>query len=290
MNWKDYWAKKAHQPKLPMKTPSQYLAWLQDKNLSPHTITSYLNALNGLPAKLTTQNVKEYFKANLSKYEATTLKVRKYALNSYIKFKKLKVEWEKIARLIPSVQKKFFDTITENELARLKQTKVERSSSIHARNNLLFDFLFYSGVRINELTNIKHQDWQGNQLKIHGKGNKVRYIFLPDFLIKYLDPAKQDYLFTNQRGNPIKAEYIRWLLKARTQQAQIKKKITPHTFRRSFATLFYQKGAQLMTIQRLLGHASVQTTENYIHNDFAYLYGDYSRLWLNLSQERRNYA
>jgi len=204
-------------------------------------------------------------------------------LNSYVKFKKLKIEWEKIARLIPQVQRKFFDTINEQEFKRLKQAQVERSPSIHARNNLLLDFLFYSGVRINELIHIKHSDWQGNQLRIHGKGNKVRYIFLPDFLITKIDPTKPDYLFLNQRGNQIKAEYIRWLLKARTHQAQIKKNITPHTFRRSFATLLYQKGAQLMTIQRLLGHSSVQTTEGYIHNDFAYLYGDYSRLWLNPS-------
>src|SRR6185369_17274061 len=179
------------------------------------------------------------------------------------------------------VQKKFFDTITEPELTLLKQTQVERSPTIHQRNNLLLDFLFYSGVRINELIHIKHSDWQGNRLKIHGKGNKVRYIFLPEFLIQHLDPNNPDYLFLNQRGNPIKAEYIRWLLKTRTKKAQIKKKITPHTFRRSFATLLYQKGAQLMTIQRLLGHSSVQTTEGYIHNDLAYLYGDYSRLWLN---------
>ena len=290
MNWTHYWAAKQTQPKTLMKKHSRYLEWLKDKNLSQNTITSYLNALKGLPPQLITQNVKEHFKANLKKYEASTLKVRKYALNSYLKFKKLKIEWEKIARLIPSVQRKFFDTITEKELALLKQTKVEKSPAIHQRNNLLLDFLFYSGVRINELINIKHQDWQGNQLKIHGKGNKVRYIFLPEFLIKYLDPNNPDYLFLNQRGNQIKAEYIRWLLKTRTAKAQIKKKITPHTFRRSFATLLYQKGAQLMTIQRLLGHASVQTTEGYIHNDFAYLYGDYSRLWLNPSPERRNYA
>ena len=255
MNWSHYWATRPTQPKIAMKKPSQYLAWLQDKNLSPHTITSYLNALNGLPAKFTTQNLKEYFQTNLKKYQATTLKVRKYALNSYVKFKKLKVEWEKIARLIPSVQRKFFDTINETELKKLKETKVERSPAIHERNNLILDFLLYSGVRINELIHIKH-----------------------------LDPHSQDYLFLNQRGHPLKAEYLRWLLKARTKQAQIKKKITPHTFRRSFATLLYQKGAQLMTIQRLLGHASVQTTEGYIHNDFAYLYGDYSRLWLNSSQ------
>jgi site-specific recombinase XerD len=279
MNWTTYWATKPnHLPKTAMKN-TKYLAWLHDKNLAPGTIRSYLDTLQQFPPKLNTENIKAYFKANLTKYAPTSLKVRKYALNSYIKFKKLKVEWEKIARLIPTVQKKFFDTITEKELTLLKQTKVERSPSIHARNNLILDFLLYSGVRINELTNIKHQGWQGNQLKVHGKGNKVRYVFLPDFLIQYLDPNSQDYLFLNQRGNPIKAEYIRWLLKQRTHQAQIKKKITPHTFRRSFATLLYQKGAQLMTIQRLFGHASVQTTEGYIHNDFAYLYGDYSRLW-----------
>jgi len=107
------------------------------------------------------------------------------------------------------VQRKFFDTITEKELAQLKQAKVEKNPSIHERNNLILDFLLYSGVRINELINVKHQDWQGNQLKVHGKGNKVRYIFLPEFLIKRLDPNRQDYLFLNQRGNPIKAEYLR---------------------------------------------------------------------------------
>jgi len=200
-------------------------------------------------------------------------------LNSYIKFKKLQVEWERIARIIPKTQRKFFDTIDEEELAQLKEAKVEKNPKIHERNNLILDFLFYSGVRINELVNIKHQDWQSNQLRVLGKGNKVRFVLLPEFLIKHFNPISQDYLFTNQRGNPIKAEYIRWLLKARTEKAGINKKITPHTFRRSFATLLYRNGAQLLTIQQLLGHSSVQTTEKYIQNDFAYIYQDYSKLW-----------
>jgi len=261
-----------------MKDP-QYLEWLQDKNLAPATIRSYLDTLSRFKHQFTTQGVKEYFLANQKTYQPTTLKTKQYALNSYLKFQQLKVEWEKIARLIPQVQKKFFATLNEQEFSRLKEIKVEKNPTIHARNNLLLDFLFYSGVRINELVNIKHADWQTNQLKVHGKGNKVRYIFLPDFLIKYLNPAKPDYLFLNQRGHQIKPEYIRWLLKERTAQAQILKKITPHTFRRSFATLLYQKGAQLMTIQKLLGHSSVQTTEAYIHNSWEHLYGDYSRLW-----------
>lgn len=288
MNWTTYWAQRI-QPKNLMTKYPEYTEWLKDQNLTPETIRVYLDALTRFNQPFTTSGLKAHFLTSLQKYEVNTLKVQKYALNSYLKFKKLKVEWEKISRLIPSVQRKFFDTINENELAKLKAIRVEKSSTIHARNNLLLDFLFYSGVRINELIHIKHSDWQGNQLKVHGKGNKVRYIFLPDFLIKHLNPLNNDYLFLNTRGNPIKAEYIRWLLKERTAKAQIPKKITPHTFRRSFATLLYQKGAQLITIQRLLGHSSVQTTEGYIHNDFAYLYGDYSRLW-KPADERRIYG
>ena len=279
MNWTHYWAQRGYLPKDNLMNYPEYLEWLQEKNLARGTIRSYLEALKPFPATFDTQQVKAYFQKGRLQYAATTLKTYRYALNSYIKFKKLSVEWEKIARLIPSVQKKFFDTINEQELAQLKAARVEKHANIQARNSLILDFLFYSGVRINELINIKHSDWQGQQLKIHGKGNKVRYIFLPEFLIKHLDSTRSDYLFLNQRGNPIKAEYIRWLLKERTKKAGIKKNITPHTFRRSFATLLYQKGAQLLTIQKLLGHSSVQTTEGYIHNDLAYLYGDYSRLW-----------
>jgi integrase len=114
--------------------------------------------LGSFENEFTTQGVKTYFQTNQKTYQPTTLKTRQYALNSYLKFKQLKVEWEKIARLIPKVQRKFFDTLTEHELKRLKEIKVEKNAAIHARNNLLLDFLFYSGVRINELVNIKHAD------------------------------------------------------------------------------------------------------------------------------------
>jgi len=260
---------------------NQYTEYLKDKNLSENTIRLYLNALDRFNQEFNTTNLKEHFRTNLKKYEASSLKVQQWALNSYVKFKKLTVEWERITRLIPKTQRKFFDTISEPELEQLKNAKVEKNLQVYERNNLILDFLFYSGVRINELINIKHSDWQSNQLRILGKGNKVRFVLLPEFLIKHFDLASANYLFTNQRGNLIKAEYIRWLLKARTEKAGIKKKITPHTFRRSFATLLYRNGAQLLTIQQLLGHSSVQTTEKYIQNDFTYVYQDYSKLWKN---------
>jgi len=257
----------------------KYQAWLEDKSLAPSTIRSYLDTLTKFNPPFTTQTVKEYFLKNQRKYQASTLKLHQYALNSYLKFQQLKVEWEKIARLIPKVQKKFFATLNELELSQLKQAQIEKNKQIYHRNNLILDFLFYSGVRINELVHLKHSDWESNQLKVLGKGNKVRYVLLPEFLVRLIDPYSKDYLFLNQRNKPIKAEYIRWLLKERTLRARIKKKITPHTFRRSFATLLNSKGARLTTIQKLLGHSNLETTAGYIHNSWEELYRDYSRLW-----------
>ena len=258
----------------------RYLNWLKEKNLAPNTIRLYLATLTKFPpVKITTPNIREYFLTNLKKYEPASLQVTKYALNSYLKFKQLNIDWERITRVIPSSQRKFFPTINEKELVQLKQARKEKNPKIHQRNNLLLDFLFYSGLRINELVNIKHSDWRGNQLRVQGKGNKVRYALLPPFLVNYFNPYSSDYLFTNGKGQPIKTEYIRSLLKTRTEEANLKKKITPHTFRRSFATLLHNHGAQLTTIQQLLGHTSIQTTETYIHNDYDYIYRDYSRLW-----------
>src|SRR2546430_15677787 len=90
-----------------------YAEWLQDKNLATNTIRLYLNVLDKFPYQFSTENLKNYFRANLKKYEATSLKVQQHAFNSYIKFKKLKIEWERITRLIPRTQRKFFSTIDE---------------------------------------------------------------------------------------------------------------------------------------------------------------------------------
>ena len=106
-------------------------------------------------------------------------------------------------------------------------------------------------------------------------------MFLPEFLVKYFEPNSKDYLFLTPRGNKLTETWIRIMLKRKTERAGIVKNITPHTFRRSFATLLNSKGARLTTIQKLLGHSNLETTAGYIHNSWEELYGDYSRLWLN---------
>jgi integrase/recombinase XerD len=102
---------------------------------------------------------------------------------------------------------------------------------------------------------------------------------LAPWLVKEINPYSKEYLFTNCKGDKLTREYMVRLIRKRTLSATIKKKITPHTFRRSFATLLNGKGARLTTIQKLLGHSQLNTTASYIHNSYEELYKDYSRLW-----------
>jgi site-specific recombinase XerD len=127
--------------------------------------------------------------------------------------------------------------------------------------------------------NIRHSDWQGKSLRVHGKGNKIRTVFLPPFLVSKFNVNSTDYLFTNHRKKPLSSLVIRQIIQQRVKKSGIEKNITPHSFRRSFATHLHNNKAQLTTIQMLLGHESINTTERYIQPDFDYLFQDYSKIW-----------
>jgi integrase/recombinase XerD len=177
--------------------------------------------------------------------------------------------------------RKFFTTINEKELKLLKQARFEKNQQIYERNNLILDFLLYTGLRVSELVNIKHRDYQEQSLRIHGKGNKIRQALLPPFLEKYIRLGAKGYLFTNQQGRKILTDKVREIIRTRTKLAGIRKWVSPHTFRRSFATLLDRKKCRLTTIQKLLGHSNLETTAQYIHNDYETIYKDYSKLWKN---------
>ena len=107
-----------------------------------------------------------------------------------------------INKLIPVEQQKNFPTINETELEQLKQAKTKTTLAINQRNNLILDFLFYIGTRVSELINIRHCDYANGLLKVKGKGNKIRHVLVPDFLVKYFN-GSSDYLFKNYRGEKI---------------------------------------------------------------------------------------
>ena len=262
---------------------TNYINWLKDRNRSPNTIKIYTQHLRQFNQLITTNNIREFLKNNLTKYQPNTLKTYRQSLSSYAKFQRLEVEWARINGIIPKMARTFFSTLNQTELEQLKKTRYERSLITYQRNNLILDFLFYSGIRVSELVNIRHSDWQGQSLRIHGKGNKVRQVFLPPFLVKHFKTYSSDYLFTNLKNQPLSGLVIRQIIQQRIKKIGWDKPITPHSFRRSFATLLHNKGTHLTTIQQLLGHESITTTEKYIHNDYDTLYADYSKLWKNTS-------
>ena len=112
----------------------------------------------------------------------------------------------------------------------------------------MLDFLFYTGLRVKELVNIRHRDYANEQLRILGKGNKVRYVFVPPFLEKCLNPYSSNYLFTNSQGGKLTDNRIWYIVKEKLVKSGIRKKVSPHSFRRSFATLLNNKGCNLTTI------------------------------------------
>lgn len=260
---------------------SEYKNWLERRNLTLNTIRSYLWALKEYgPRETDTNSIINFLKSNLTKYQPASLQVCRQALSSYSKFQKIEIEWEMITRLIPTVQRKFFTTIDEKELNQLKQARYEKENNVYHRNNLMLDFLFYMGIRVSELVNIKHSDYQDKSLKIHGKGNKIRHIPIPDFLVKYFNDG-ENYLFTTKNQRKLNPIQIRTMIYKKTKKAKIDKHISPHTFRRSFATLLNNKEVKLTTIQKLLGHSSIETTTGYIHNSYEEIFKDYSKLWTN---------
>jgi len=274
---------KNNQENNPAREPnfSKYFEWLKSRHLSVATIQTYLGIIKQFPI-FNNAIITDYFQQNVTSSEPATLYLKKYALNSYAKFKKLKINWNHMVK-IPSIAKKFFNTIDEIELKQLKDARMEEDSWIYERNSLILDFLFYTGLRVSELVNIKHCDWDAKQeaLRVLGKGNKVRYIFLTPWLVQHFNPTKRDYLFTTDQGKKLPREWISVIIKQRTEKAGIKKRITPHTFRRSFATLLNSRRCNLTTIQKLLGHVRLETTANYIHNDYQTLFEDFSKLWKN---------
>jgi integrase/recombinase XerD len=262
----------------------KYAEWLRDsQNLSPTSLITYQKAIRKYGNDLELESLLRLVKKIVQRLEPTTCHTYVAALSSYAKFQNIQLDWSKIHRLIPSKTSKFYDTISDQELELLKKARFEKTNWFYQRNGLILDFLFYTGVRISELVNLKHRDYQNKQLRILGKGNKIRYIFLAEFLIKYIKPASRGYLFATQEGGRINPENIRQHIRKKAKLAGINKPISPHTFRRSFATNSYNCEVRLETIQKQLGHTNINTTLSYIHNDFNSLYEDISKLWKNRS-------
>jgi integrase/recombinase XerD len=185
----------------------------------------------------------------------------------------------------PKTGRKLPDTLTTKEIDLLINS-IDRSTPEGERNRAMLETLYACGLRVSELITLKISDlfFKEGFLKVTGKGDKQRLVPIGDYTIKIIElyknevrihvPAKPDHtdtLFLNRRGAGLTRAMIFHIIKQQAIKAGIHKTISPHTFRHSFATHLLENGADLRSIQMMLGHESITTTEIYMHVDRAHL-------------------
>ena len=181
----------------------------------------------------------------------------------------------------PRIERKLPDTLSPDEINDIINS-VDLSSPHGERNRTILETLYSCGLRVSELINLKCSKLflEDGFLIVNGKGNKERAVPLNKILIKYfknyirlirshqdIETGHEDFVFLNNRGKQLTRMMIFTIVKKHTEKAGIKKNISPHTFRHSFASHLLQGGADLRAIQTMLGHESISTTEIYMHID-----------------------
>jgi integrase/recombinase XerD len=185
----------------------------------------------------------------------------------------------------PKLRRKLPDVLHVNEIDRLFSA-IDHSKADGVRNRAILETLYGCGLRVTELVSLKISNlyFDVGFIKVTGKGNKKRLIPIGSEAIKHINFYRQgvrsklnirngfeDTLFLNRNGSMLTRVYIFMMIKALAIKAGIKKSISPHTFRHSFATHLVEGGADLRAVQEMLGHESIITTEIYTHLDSDFL-------------------
>ena len=185
----------------------------------------------------------------------------------------------------PRIGRKLPDTLSLIDIDRLI-VAIDLSSNEGERNRAILETLYGCGLRVSELVSLKISDlfFDEGFIKITGKGNKQRFVPIGSFTQNYIEIYKnavrthiniqkghEDTLFLNRRGRQLTRAMIFTIIKDLAVKIDLNKVISPHTFRHSFATHLLQNGADLRSIQLMLGHESITTTEIYVHLDRKHL-------------------
>jgi len=190
--------------------------------------------------------------------------------------------WSQIKN--PRSSKKILEILDIEEVLKFLDS-IPQSTPSDLRDRAMFEVLYGCGLRVSEITGLSmgNIDFDQKLLRFIGKGDKERIVPFGDtallFLNKYIDYArgkiekekKTDFLFLNMRGGKLSRKGFWKILKKYADRAGIEKNIYPHIFRHSFATHLLQRGADLRTVQKLLGHSSISTTEIYTNLTKEYL-------------------
>ena len=185
----------------------------------------------------------------------------------------------------PKIGRKLPDTLTVDEIDQLISA-IDLCSNEGERNRAMLETLYGCGLRVSELVTLKISDlfFDEGFIKITGKGNKQRFVPIGNLTQKYIQIYKEtirihlnikkgfeDTLFLNRRGGQLSRAMVFTIIKDLAIKINLNKNISPHTLRHSFATHLLENGADLRSIQLMLGHESITTTEIYVHLDRKFL-------------------
>ncbi len=289
-----------------------YLEYLKyERNLAKNSISSYKKDLIQLNSFLKDNNVLNIGDINLvifrkflksldcKNYSNRTI-IRKYsAFINYFRFlEENKIMKSNISKFInvPRKRIKYYTVLSRDEMVKLFDS-MKTVSSLDIRDRTILELLYSTGARVSEIENMMLGDLnlKNNEIKVMGKGRKERIVYVNQIALYWLDRYIKDarnelsfnskrksysrdgHLFLNIRGSGLTSRSIRDIVKKNVRLAGIKKNITPHSIRHSFATHLLQEGAGIREIQELLGHENISTTEIYSHMDIEKIKSDYRK-------------
>jgi len=265
-----------------------------ERNFSENTLDAYVRDIKKLkdyaeedlenvgPDSIGYENLQEYI-FNLSKQKFSERSQARWisSIKAFFKFL-LEDEYreDNPAALLegPKLGLYLPDTLSLPDINRI--IAIEVNTDLGKRNQCIIEVLYGCGLRVSELIDLKisNINFKEQYIKVHGKGNKTRFVPLADYtadmLESYIKEVRskgkinkkyEDTLFLNSRGTSMSRVIVFLIIKELTDKAGVNKKISPHTFRHSFATHLLQNGADLRYIQEMLGHSSITTTEIYTH-------------------------
>lgn len=270
-----------------------------EKNLADNSIQAYLRDVQHLqrfaiPLGITPEAVTDqHLKALLLQLNQTGIAISTQCriISGWRTYFKMLVIEEAIkenpADMIemPARGKHLPDVLTDNDITAMQAT-LDRSLPGPARNYVIIEVLYGCGLRVSELVNLRLSNifHEEQMLQIFGKGGKERWVpinshalnLLEDYILYNrshlpIQPSEEKYVFLNLRGHHLTRVAVFQFIKEAADKAGIRKNVSPHSLRHTFATELVQNGADLRAVQEMLGHESLSTTEIYTHLTNSYL-------------------
>ncbi len=248
----------------------QFIAYLETRNITSLERISYELIMDYLMAIRTNSNLKHSSVARkcsvLRSFFSYLYELGQVLDNPFVSVK------------VPKVKKQLPDFLFVEELEELLEA-IDLHTDVGVRNRCMLEVMYACGLRVSEVKNLTRKQIQLDEqvLRIIGKGSKERLVpFYPvvkELLMQYLSVSRpallqgkeHDFIFVNQRGEPITTRGIQFVLNEEVKKAGCLMQVHPHTLRHSFATHLLDAGADLRLVQELLGHSSLSTTQIYVH-------------------------